>query len=341
MAAIHHRRVPVNGVTVHVAEAGKGAPIVLLHGVPELWYSWRHQIPALAEAGYRVLAPDLRGCGGSDAPGEVASDSMVHLIGDVVGLLDAVGVRSAVLAGHDWGAQVAWQCAKAHPDRVSVVAALSVPYTPRPAQPPSVLAERFSRDAFSFVRYFQQPGLAEAELERDPHRFFRLFFYGLSGDAPPELVRTLYLGKPRGARLLDGIPEPPGPLPWLTEADLDYFATEYARAGFTGALNRYRNLDRDWAELASLDGVTVQQPVLFIGGAHDSAVLFGDLEPTRSLPQLDKLVLLPGCGHWVQQERAAEVTAELVAFLARHPTNSNSDPTVNAGELVTQRRDAS
>jgi pimeloyl-ACP methyl ester carboxylesterase len=319
VAAIHHRRVSANGVMLHLAEAGKGAPIVLLHGVPELWYSWRHQLPALADAGYRVLAPDLRGCGGSDAPGEVASYSMARLIGDVVGLLDAVGERAAVLAGHDWGAQLAWQCAKAHPDRVSAVAALSVPYTPRPPEPPSMLAERFSRETFSFVRYFQQPGLAEAELESNPYRFFRLFFYGLSGDAPPEVVRTLYLGKPRAARLLDGIPEPPGPLAWLSDADLDYFATEYARTGFTGILNRYRNLDRDWAELAPLDDVTVGQPVLFIGGARDSAVLFGDLGPTRSLPNLDKLVLLPGCGHWVQQERAFEVTAELVAFLVRHP----------------------
>lgn len=316
-AASVHRQVATNGANLRIAEAGDpDAPLVLLlHGVPELWYSWRHQLPALADAGYRAVAPDTRGCGGSSVPADAASYSMRHLIGDVVGILDELAVGSAVLVGHDWGAETAWQCARAQPERVSAVVGLSVPYTPRPPEPPSVLVERFSPDVFSFVRYFQEPGRAEAELEADHRRALHLFYYALSGDAPPDLLRTLFQGKPRDAGLLNGIPEPTHGLGWLTDADLDYFADEYARTGFTGALNRYRNLDRDWAELEHLDPATVEQPVLFVGGERDSAVVFGDLRHTRALPHIRDVVILPGCGHWVQQERPAEVNAAVIGFL--------------------------
>jgi pimeloyl-ACP methyl ester carboxylesterase len=152
-------------------------------------------------------------------------------------------------------------------------------------------------------------------MQADPRRFFRLFLYGLSGDAPPDLLHALYLHKKPDAKLLDGIPEPPGPLGWLTDADLDFIATEYAHTGLTGALSRYRSLDRDWAELTPLNDVPIDQPMLFVGGERDSAVVFGDLDPPRALPHLHDLVLLPDCGHWVQQERPTEVNTQLTNFL--------------------------
>jgi pimeloyl-ACP methyl ester carboxylesterase len=317
MVVVEHAQLETNGASLHVAAAGDrdAPPVLLLHGVPELWYSWRHQLPALAEAGYRAVAADTRGCGGSVAPPDVASYSMRHLVGDVIAVLDELDLESAVLVGHDWGAETAWQCARSHPDRVSAVVGLSVGYTARPPEPPTVMVERFAADVFSFVRYCQEPGVAECELDADPRRSLLLLYYALSADAPPGLLQTMFRGKPRDAKLLDGIPEPAEPLRWLTGPDLDRFAAEYARTGFTGALNRYRNLDRDWAESAHRDDATVEQPALFIGGDRDSAVVFGDLSLTRALPQIRDVVVLADCGHWVQQERPTEVNTAIVQFL--------------------------
>jgi pimeloyl-ACP methyl ester carboxylesterase len=285
--------------------------------MPELWYSWRFQLESLAGAGYHVVAADLRGCGGTAAPDGIESYSMLHLVSDVVGLLDALGEETAVLVGHDWGAEVAYHCAELHPSRVSALVALSVPYAPRAPEPPSVLIERSSPGAFSMVRYFQEPGRAEAELEADPRRTFRLFLYGLSGDAPAGLVEHLYVGKPPGARLLDDVPEPTLPLSWLTGADVDYYATEFGRTGFTGALNRYRNLDQDWEELAASDGAVIEQPTLFVGGARDGAVRFGGLAQMRTgLPNLRSVEILQGSGHWVQQEKARQVNEMITRFLS-------------------------
>jgi pimeloyl-ACP methyl ester carboxylesterase len=314
---VAHRQIEANGISIHLAEAGDGPLVVLIHGVPELWHSWRFQIQTLADTGYHVVAPDLRGCGRTEAPPGVERYSMLNLVSDVIGLLDVLGEKSAALVAHDWGANVAYHCCELHPSRVSAVAALSVPYVPRAPEPPNILIQRFAGNAFSMVRYFQEPGVAEAEMEADPHRTFRLFLYGLSGDGPAGLIEHLYVGKAPGAGLLDDIPEPALPLPWLTESDVDYYATEFTRTGFTGALNRYRNLDHDWEELAVVNGVTIEQPTLFVGGSRDGAVLFGHLEPMRgSLPNLRRVELLAGCGHWVQQERASEVNALIIQFLS-------------------------
>jgi pimeloyl-ACP methyl ester carboxylesterase len=319
-----HRQIEANGISIHIAETGGGPLVLLIHGVPELWYSWRLQLETLADAGYHVVAADLRGCGRTDAPLGVESYRMLNLVSDVVGLLDALGQERAVLVAHDWGTQIAYRSAELHPSRVSALVALSVPYAPRAPEPPSLLIERFAGNAFSMVRYFQQPGLAEAELEADPQRTFRLFLYGLSGDGPAGLVEHLYRGKAPEARLLDGIPEPTLPLPWLIQADVDYYATEYGRTGFTGALNRYRNLDGDWEELAAADGTRIEQPTLFVGGSRDGAVLFGNLEPMQgSFPNLRGVDVLAGCGHWVQQERASHVNALITSFL------SDEAPSIN------------
>jgi pimeloyl-ACP methyl ester carboxylesterase len=315
---VTHRRVLSNDIEVHIAEAGQGPLVVLLHGFPELWYSWRHQLPTLADAGYHAVAPDLRGYGETDAPEAVEDYSMLNMTADVVGLLDALDAERAVIVGHDWGARIAWDLAQLYPRRVAAVAALSVPYSPRSPAPPTQMIERFSGGAFSFVQYFQEPGVAEAELEADVRRSLLLFMYTLSGDAPPDLVPYLFTGKPADAHVLDGMPDPEALPVWLTEADLDYYARAFARTGFRGALNRYRNMDRDWEELACVADARVEQPALFMGGERDSAVLFGSVEPMKaSLPNLRKAVLLPGCGHWTQQERPAEVNTELIDFLRR------------------------
>lgn len=323
MSHITHRHVQSNGISVHIAEAGRGrgSLVILLHGFPELWYSWRHQLPALADAGYHALAADLRGYGETDIPGAVESYSMLNMTADVIGLLDALETKTAVIVGHDWGARIAWRCAQLYPQRVSALVALSVPFSPRPPRPPTQMMKQASPDNFNFVLYFQEPGIAEAELEADVRRSLRRFFYALSGDAPPDLLPFLFTAKPKNTGVLDGMPDPPVPPAWLREADLDYYAQTFERTGFSGALNRYRNVDRDWEELAQAASATVSQPALFVGGERDSAVVFSSLAPMKtSVPNLQQTLLLPGCGHWVQQERPAEVNAAIINFLQRQST---------------------
>jgi pimeloyl-ACP methyl ester carboxylesterase len=318
MSLVTHRSVRANGIDIHLAEAGAGPPVVLLHGFPELWYSWRSQIGALADAGYRAIAPDLRGYGRTTAPPAIEDYGMVHLVADVVGVLDSLGVDRTVVVGHDWGASVAWTCAQLHPDRVAAVAALSVPFQRRPPEPPVALLRRMTAKRFNWALYFQEPGEAEAELEQDVTRTLRLMLYGLSGDAPEDLAARLLGGLPAGSRLLDPIPEP-GSLPgWLTAADLAYYAAEFGRTGFTGALNRYRNLDRDWADLGRLGAADVTQPALFIGGERDTATRFVDRKPMEQAVADLRSVVIPGCGHWIQQEQPGVVNDELITFLRQH-----------------------
>jgi len=293
-----HRRVQSNGINVHIAEAGQGPLVVLLHGFPELWYSWRYQLPALAEAGYHAVAPDLRGYGQTDAPEAVENYSMKDTTADIIGLLDALGHETAVLAGHDWGANIAWACAELYPERVAALAALSVPYHPRTPAPPVASMKQAAPGTFNFAVYFQEPGVAEAEFEADTRHSLRLFIYALSGDASLDLVPFLFTGKPESAGALDGVPEPQALPGWLTESDLEYYAQEFSRTGFRGTLNRYRNIDRDWHDLPSLGTAGVRQPTLFIGGEYDSAVRFGNLDAMRAaVPNLRDTVILPGCGH--------------------------------------------
>jgi pimeloyl-ACP methyl ester carboxylesterase len=316
MSKISHRRIQANGIGIHIAEAGSGPLVLMLHGFPDLWYAWRHQILALADAGYHAVAPDLRGYGETDAPSAVEDYAMSKMIGDVVGTLDALGAESAVLSGHDWGARVVWHTAQLHPQRVSSLMQLSVALDPR--LPTTAGMKQWSGDKFNFALYFQEPGVAEAELEAEPRRALRLFFYALSGDAPPELVPNLFQSKPASAGALDGMPEPRALPTWLTEADLDYYARAFARTGFRGALNRYRNMDRDAEYLAPYVNEPILPPTLFIAGEYDSAYRFAKLDPMKAaLRNLRKTVIIPGCGHWLQQERSALVSREMVDFLQR------------------------
>jgi pimeloyl-ACP methyl ester carboxylesterase len=298
------RLVETNGVRLRVVEAGeRGAPLVILaHGFPELAYSWRRQIPALAEAGYHVLAPDQRGYGGSSRPTAIEDYDIEALTGDLIGLLDDVGAERAVFVGHDWGAAVAWNTPLLHPDRVAGVVGFSVPPVPRPRVPPTRAFKRIFGDNFFYMLYFQEPGVADAELGRGPAATMRRLFTD-PGTA---------LGKPAF-----DIPETT-PLPaWISQSELDHYAEEFARTGFTGPLNWYRNLDRNWELTASTPAHTINAPSLFIGGSADPVLLFTRRDRASEVVSGPyREVMIDGAGHWIQQERAEEVNSELRDYLS-------------------------
>jgi pimeloyl-ACP methyl ester carboxylesterase len=323
MGDIRHRVVEVSGLRMHLAEQGEGPLVLLCHGFPESWYSWRHQLEALAEAGYHAVAPDMRGYGQTDRPEAIDAYTLLHLVGDMVGLLDAFGAGTAVIAGHDWGAPVAWHAALLRPDRFRAVVGLSVPYRPRGSVRPTAAMPR-TDEALFYQLYFQEPGVAEAELERDVRATIRRLLYSISGDAPdgaralasPEDVGMV----PRQGGLLTRTVEPAALPPWLTEADVDAYAAEFTRTGFRGGLNWYRNIDRNWELLAPFTGAPVTVPALYVAGDRDLVVHFRGMDRllpalARFVPRLQRTVMLPGCGHWTQQERPAEVSAAMVEFL--------------------------
>jgi pimeloyl-ACP methyl ester carboxylesterase len=314
MTEITQRSIVTNGINLHIAEAGEGPLVLLVHGFPESWYSWRHQLPALAAAGFHAVAPDVRGYGRSDAPEPIEAYSMKEMTADMAGLVDALGERTAVIAGHDWGAPIAWHSALLYPDKFRAVAALSVPFTPRAPAPPMTIFRQVFANQFFYMLYFQKPGVAEAELEADVRRSMRLFLYFASGDAPLGNFAT----KAKDSKFLDGMAEPAQLPAWLTEADLDYYTAEFERTGFRGGLNRYRNMDRDWEELPQLAGARVEQPALFIAGERDGVIAMmpnGVETMKQHVPDLRGVVMLPGAGHWTQQERPKEVNEALIAFL--------------------------
>jgi pimeloyl-ACP methyl ester carboxylesterase len=317
MADITHRTVRTNGIHLHLAEAGEGPLVLLLHGWPESWYSWRHQLRALADAGYHAVAPDVRGYGRSDKPEAIDAYSMKHLLADFTGLLDALGERTAVVVGHDWGAAMAWNCAALHPDRFRAVVGMSVPHLGRTPMPPTQLFKHMFGARWFYILYFQEPGVAEAELEADIPRTMRTTLAGVPGfDTTSDIVRA----RKQGDGFLTGLDTPRTLPAWLTEDDLAYFVKELEGSGFRGGLNRYRNMDRDWEELPELATARIEQPALFITGEKDPASAMAPLDLMKPLvPHLQEVRVIPGAGHWVQQERPAEVNAALLDFLRKLP----------------------
>jgi pimeloyl-ACP methyl ester carboxylesterase len=319
---IRHSLIPLNGIEMHVAECGEGPLVLMCHGWPELWYSWRHQLVALAGAGFRAVAPDMRGFGRSGAPDDVAAYSILHNVGDMVALTQALGEKRAVIVGHDWGAPVAWHAALMRPDIFTAVAGLSVPHRRRGSSAPLETLKQAGKSDYYWI-YFQQPGVAEAEFERDPRAAIRRILYFGSGDTPREHKMSFYVDRQKG--FLGPSIDPVALPPWLTEADVDVFATEYARTGFRGGLNWYRNIDRNWALTAPWHSATIQQPALFIAGTRD-AVITGSIgqrgldELESVVPNLAKKILIDGAGHWIQQERPTEVNAALIEFARAHAT---------------------
>jgi pimeloyl-ACP methyl ester carboxylesterase len=316
--AITHRFVETNGIRMHVAEAGEGPLVLLCHGFPESWYSWRHQLVALAAGGFHVVAPDMRGYGQTDRPDAIDQYTLLHLVADMVGTLDALGAEKAIIVGHDWGAPVAWYAALLRPDRFRGVVGLSVPHRPRGSRRPTTAMPRTDEAVF-YQLYFQEPGVAEAELEANPEATIRKLLVGASGDAtgiggasPMVNRETGFLGKGSAPTALPS---------WLTEADVAFYAGEFARTGFRGGLNWYRNIDRNWELLAAWADAKVNVPALYVAGDRDLVVRFPGMDQLlpalpKFIPKLRRTLMLPGCGHWTQQERPDEVNAALLEFFA-------------------------
>ncbi len=322
IAGVTHRTVATNGLEMHIAEAGtpdsERPPIILCHGFPELWYTWRHQLPALAAAGYHVVAPDQRGYGRTPGPEAIEDYDIVHLTDDLVGLLDDLGHEKAVFVGHDWGSMVVWAMSQLHPERVEAVVGMSVPFSPRGEQSLIKVLEAVMGDNFFYILHFQEPGKADAELGRDPRDALRRFLCAIGGEGP------------EGASFLRSLPAatttfwdwmPPAPVlpPWLSEAELDVFATEFERTGFTGGINWYRNFHRNWEITPQLTGVKVEMPALFIAGDRDPVLQLSN--PDTMDPWVTDLrgkVLVPGAGHWVEEAPEA-VNSALLDFLKTLP----------------------
>jgi pimeloyl-ACP methyl ester carboxylesterase len=323
-SGISHRFIDTNGLRMHIAEQGTGPLVVMCHGFPESWYSWRHQFPALATAGYRAVAPDIRGYGQTDAPQAIDSYTTHHYVGDLVGLLDALGAEKAVVAGHDTGCAAAWHAALLRPDRFRAVVALSVPYAPRGAARPTTVMPQ-TDESIWYQLYFQTPGVAERELEKNVRESIRRIVYSFSGDAPPgpvTIADPATVGMlPRTGGFLTRSIDPPVLPQWFSEDDLDFYASEFSRTGFRGGLNYYRNADRNWELLAPYADARVQVPAHYLTGDRDLVLYFrGGREERlavlrRFVLKLRAVIILPGCGHWTQQERPQEVNAAMVRFL--------------------------
>jgi pimeloyl-ACP methyl ester carboxylesterase len=290
------RTLDAGGLRMQVADAGSGPPVVLLHGFPELWYSWRHQLRDLAAAGFHAIAPDMRGYGGTERPPRVEDYDSPALTADVLALMDAFGAERFAVVGHDWGANVAWELARRHPERVRAVAGLSVPFVPRPPAPPLPILRRHLGEDFYMV-WMQEPGVAEAVLERDVRRTLRT---------------TEVWGADWAER--DG-EEPPRPAYWTAE-DEAYYVDTFTETGFTGGLNWYRNLDRNWERSADVGERRIELPALFLTGSRDPVRRFMPATAMDGwVTDLRDSIVLDGAGHWVQQQAAEPVSAALLGFL--------------------------
>jgi pimeloyl-ACP methyl ester carboxylesterase len=317
------RFVQANGIRMRIAEMGKGPLVIFLHGFPESWYSWRHQLPAIAKAGYHAVAPDLRGYGKTDKPAAVEAYDITNLTADVVGLVDALGEKTAIVVGHDWGSMVAWHCLLLHPTRFSALVPMSVPYGGRADVSPLETMKKTYGDNFYYILYFQEPGVAEKEFDADPRAFLSRMY--LSPDSPREEPQIKDPKRSAGG-MIPRSGAPKGLPPWLTQKDLDYYVSEFTEAGFRGGINFYRNFHRNWETTPQLAGVKIAQPVRFISGARDGVIRGATAEQLtermgRVATDLRGVVLIPEAGHWVQQEKPQETNAAIIEFLKGLPSN--------------------
>jgi pimeloyl-ACP methyl ester carboxylesterase len=307
--------------SIRAAVEGEGPLVLMVHGFPESWYSWRHQIKPIAEAGFTACAIDVRGYGGSQMFPEVSDYSMEDIVGDVLGVADALSPdKGVILLGHDWGAPIVYNSALIHPGRLVAVAALSVIYSGVPARSfDDIIKEMFDdKNRFFYQSYFRDVGRAEAVFDADPRDFLRRFYYAISGDVEPGAWPT---DKDASATLLEGLKDPAVFPAWLTEADLDYFVHEFEGSGFFGPLSRYRNHTRDFEYLQQFRDRRIEQPAFFVAGNKDAAFnMFGmAADPIAIMrgfvPNLESAHVLDGCGHWTQQERPAQVNSLLIPWL--------------------------
>jgi pimeloyl-ACP methyl ester carboxylesterase len=311
------RFVDVQGLRLHLLEQGRGPLVLLLHGFPTLPCTWLKTMAALADAGFRAVAPTQRGYGPTGGARDVRDCTMLHLVGDMVALLDAIGESRGAVVGHDWGAHVAWSCALMRPDRFRAVAALSAPFSPRSEVPPTVRIRHFVGDAYFYVLYFQEPGAAEADFaEMGVGPSFRRIFHAASGDVAVE--RRWRPAGPRGMHLFDGTEEPEQLPPWLERELLDHHTAEFGRTGFTGALNWYRAMDLSWSLTGPFAGMSVSVPSIFMFGDRDPVVRHvhrAIVNLRRHVPRLEDTVVVQGAGHWIALEAADRVNRRLIDFL--------------------------
>ena len=314
MTEIKRRRVATNGIELSVLEAGEGPLVLLVHGFPESAYSWRHQLPALAAAGYHAVAPDMRGYGESDLPADITAYNQWDVSHDILGLVSALGYEQAVVIGHDWGAPTAWNCALLDPQTVRAVGALSVPFSPRGTEPPLGMLRRVFEGQFFYQLYFQTPGVAEAEFEANIEVTLRKFYYLASGLAEPSM-----LGGERGPNddMLSQVSDPGHLEPWCSASDLAEYVRSFERSGFRGPLNYYRNLDLTWERFAEVPQ-RVEQPAMFVAGDRDGVIVMAkaalDAMPAH-VPNLAVSALIEGAGHWTQQEAPEAVNRYMLEFL--------------------------
>jgi pimeloyl-ACP methyl ester carboxylesterase len=313
-----HRFARINGLDVHYVEQGSGPLVVLLHGFPHLWFSWRHQIGPIAEAGFRVVAPDMRGMGRTSAPRDHREYDVGAITGDLLGLLDHLGAEQAIFSGLDFGMFSAYDLAHLHPERVAALIGLQNPFINRTAKPPLTLAAESGREHFDHIHYFSEPGVADRDLDAAPREFLRKVFHALSGEAD-FLVSWRH---PPGTTYIDALPEPPPlPWPWLSEAELELYVENYSAGGFTGGLNWYRVGDLRWEQRKAYVRRRIAVPYFFIGSENDIdlAVWHGD-EPLKRFHEHYEDVrgvrILEGAGHLMQMERPREVNAVLLEYLA-------------------------
>lgn len=310
---VSERRIETNGIKLNIAEAGEGPLVLLLHGFPESWYSWRHQFAPLAAAGYHVVAPDMRGYGKSDKPAAITDYCQSEVVADIIGLIPALGYDTAIVIGHDWGAPTAWATALNHPDKVRAVGGLSVPFMPRsPVQPMPMMREMF-KGQFFYQLYFQEPGVAEAEFEADIRRSLRKFLILGSGETDLASLPV----RSADDDMLTGLPEPEQLPGWLSEADLDFYAAEFKRSGMRGPINYYRNHDLYWERTANAP-TSIRQPAMFVAGKNDGVVMMAaaaiEMMP-HFVTDLRINAMIPGIGHWTQQEAPDAVNGHILDFL--------------------------
>lgn len=319
VAGVSFRFIEANGITMRLAEAGEGPLILLAHGWPESWYSWRHQMTALAAAGYHVVAPDMRGYGETDKPEDVDEYDIVHIAGDMVGVLDALGEETAIMVGHDWGSIVAWNTVLLHPERFTALIAMSVPYGGRAKQSPLESWKAAFGDNFYYILYHNESGgVAEAEYDSNPRGLLSRLY--LSPNSPREAPIVTDPLRSAGG-WIDRLGAPKELPAWLTAEDLDYVVSQFESAGFRGGVNYYRNFHRNWEITENLDGVKVNIPTLFIAGERDVVIAGATQEQltasmSRVVEDLRGVILIPEIGHWVQQEAAEQTNAAMLEFMS-------------------------